>query len=98
MPSLNAERYFQYPNEGYQEALCEEARDAIKLENYNFLYPDWKAWIHCPLFIFMDKRKRAKERAESTRQSMEYARHAGLMMIDYKDGIEFKKTAIVRRM
>ena len=63
-----------------------------------FVYPEWLAWINCPLFKWLDKRRRAQDRAEAVRQSMEYARKFGLMMIETEKGIEFKKAAIVRRI
>ncbi len=81
-----------------EEAQHEAMVEDMQTENFGFVYPDWKAWTKCPLFVWLDKRRKARDRAEATRQSMEYARKFGLMMIETEKGIVFRPTAIVRRM
>ena len=97
MPNSRIERYLEYPNPGYMEAQREAMIEDMQVENIGFVYPAWKAWIQCPLFKWLDKRKRARERTEGTLQAIEYARATRRMAIVHKDGIEFRKTAIVRK-
>ena len=80
-----------------EEAQHEMMLDEMDAENFGFVDPAWKAWIHCPLFKWLDKRRIARDRAKAVRQSMEYARKFGLMMIESEKGIEFRKTAIIER-
>lgn len=98
MRRIDAERYLDYPNPGYAEALKEAAIADMQFENYNFVHPAWLAWTKCPLFKWLTVRKRERDLALATRQSMEYARHFGLMLIEHKDRFEFRKSAIVRRI
>ena len=79
-----------------EEAHREAMIDDMQSENYGFVYPCWKAWTKCPLFKGLAKRQARRDLELATRQSMEYARKFGLMMIVREDGFEFRKTAIIK--
>ncbi len=83
-----------------EEAQHERMVEDMQVENFGFVHPAWLAWTDCPLFEWLKElglfHKWHTE--ETARFNAEWARGLGLMMIETERGIEFKKTAIVRRM
>ncbi len=82
-----------------EEAYHEQAVYESQFDS-TFVYPEWLAWLNCPLHSYLCQSGLESKWywEKDTRRWMEYARSLGLMMIKTVKGIEFRPTAIVRRM